>query len=581
MKKILFFLTLLCLPFSISAKSEITNNYIDYTILKNGDVVVKELLVIDANYDTFSYFLSYPNKSNKQFNGSIDSYMNSDLYNYDDVILKTIKVVEVDEQLNFNDINKEGYCIDLVDSSEVSKGDSNKYVINKMKDGLEVTIYYPSKDKTGFYIEYLISNLAVLHNDTGELKLDIFKEGHPIIKNLEIRINIPNHVGTLKSWVHSSHRGNIVIMDNEEVIIPVKNFNKKDTISVRLLFEPEVISESKKLSHVDSIIQINEVESRLVEAEEEQIRIENLKLQIGKLVLEVLGTIWLLGIIYFFLRVYFKHDREHQGKYKDKYYQNIPDNYSPAIVGYLMSKTIGDNDLAATVCNLIDRKVIEVKQVDDEDYLLSWKKTDDIKETDRKVIDMIFGVEQDVTLTNLKTNAITNKDKFLHKYDNWFVHSMIEIEAQKLYESTPKVKLKMVLYSLIGLLIILLSYFFPIEPFIFKVILITSLIGIGYFATFRKKTVKGANKYSKWKAFRNHLKDFDKIENKDLPDINSWDKFLIYAITFGFNDELYETMKDKLNSSQTKKNKKVLDTLNLYQEVTKEIRSAIKAAHSN
>ncbi|MDD4608422.1 MAG: DUF2207 domain-containing protein [Bacilli bacterium] len=585
MKKILLFLTLMFIPFSVTAKENITNYYIDATILKNGDVKVRELIVVEGKFDTFNYFLKYPSSTDKIFDDSIESYIDSSIYDADDVSLQNVKIIEIDEFLNFDYINQEAPALKKVSKDADLKGRNDIYTTNKKKDGLEVTIYSSTiNNRKGFYIEYTIYDVVVLHNDVGEVKLDIFTKGHRDIKNLEMVINIPNNLEILEKWTHGPISGNIIMTDKEEIRIFVNEVDAKDPFSIRTAFDTEVSSESSKLTNKDALDKITEAELIIEEQEIESMRLEKLRHQIGKITLEVLSVLWLFGMIGFFIKVYFKHDREYHGKYKSEYYKSIPDNYTPAIVGYLMYKSVDDNDFVASVCSLIERKIIKVKKVKDDNYLLSWTKTKDLMETDKKIIELIFGAEKDIDIANIKTNAINNKTKFLQKYNNWYVHSTIEAEKQKLYESTPKVKVKMVIYSIIGLVIALLSLLLPIDLFIFNVISITSIIGIVYFSTFKKKTVKGANKHSKWNAFKRYLKDFEVMEMEELPDINLWEKYLVYATTFGFNEKLYKVMKEKVieyDRNHKANNQDMLDKLSIYQMVSKETKSAIKHAHTN
>ena len=42
----------------------------------------------------------------------------------------------------------------------------------------------------------------------------------------------------------------------------------------------------------------------------------------------------------------------------------------------------------------------------------------------------------------------------------------------------------------------------------------------------------------KIKAFKNFLNDFSTMDEKDLPDIKLWEKYLVYAQVFSLADEL-------------------------------------------
>jgi uncharacterized membrane protein len=200
------------------------------------------------------------------------------------------------------------------------------------------------------------------------------------------------------------------------------------------------------------------------------------------------------------------------------------------------------------------------------------KKDKKVSGSDRKLIELIFGGEQDVNLSHIKNKASIENKKFLEKYNNWYVFSIIEMEKEKLFEITETVKIKKIIYSFIGLLIALISLFFNVNMFIFYTLLITSLIGIVYFKTYRKRTIKGNNKYSKWIAFKRYLEDYEDFIKQD--DVDIWEQYFIYATTFGCNKKIYELLKKKAN-------KKVLDKLTMYDMIIDEIKNALISAKSN
>lgn len=569
MKKILLVLLFLLFPGSVLARGEITNRYIDATVLSNGDLSVKELVIVESNNSNFKYLINSYDTFKGKFDDSLDSYIKSDIYNSDNVALKKVQIFEVDDNVSFNYIYHEGRDLDYVIEDFESHKSMDKYTTNKTKDGINVVIYNSKYNKkTGYYFEYIIKNIAVLHNDVAEVNFDILSNNNSKNSNLEMVIHIPNNLEVLKKWIHGSLSGNVVLTDKDEIRIII---GKTKSLRMRFVFDREVISDSIKLTNRNAMDKIIEVESKLEDEEREAIRISELKDQFFKLGFETLGALWLLGVIFSFLRVYFKHDREYESKFKGKYYKKIPDGYSPKTVGYLLNMDIEYDDLASSIMFMINNGIIEVKKYNT-DYILSLKKSKKIEGSDRKLIELIFGGEQDVNLSNIKINASVEHKKFLQKYNNWYVFSIIESEKEKLFESTGTVKIKMMLYSLVGFLIALISLFFNVNIFIFYTLLITSIIGMIYFKTFRKRTVKGNNKYSKWAAFKRYLEDYESFIKNDDADL--WEQYLIYATTFGCNKKVYEILKKRAN-------KKVLEKLEVYDNIVDEIKETIKNARSN
>ena len=51
-------------------------------------------------------------------------------------------------------------------------------------------------------------------------------------------------------------------------------------------------------------------------------------------------------------------------------------------------------------------------------------------------------------------------------------------------------------------------------------------------------------------AFKRFLKDFGRMDEKELPEVILWDKYLVYATVLGVADELEKTMKIKIEAMQ-------------------------------
>ena len=80
----------------------------------------------------------------------------------------------------------------------------------------------------------------------------------------------------------------------------------------------------------------------------------------------------------------------------------------------------------------------------------------------------------------------------------------------------------------------------------FFVVGIVSLVYLIYIVTIRKRTVKGNEHYVRWKAFKKFLLDFGRFDEKDLPEIVLWEKYLVYATVLGVADKVSKAMQVKL-----------------------------------
>ena len=53
--------------------------------------------------------------------------------------------------------------------------------------------------------------------------------------------------------------------------------------------------------------------------------------------------------------------------------------------------------------------------------------------------------------------------------------------------------------------------------------------------------------YKKWMAFKKFLNDFGRFDEKELPEIVLWEKYIVYATVLGVAERLEKTMKIKIN----------------------------------
>ena len=106
-----------------------------------------------------------------------------------------------------------------------------------------------------------------------------------------------------------------------------------------------------------------------------------------------------------------------------------------------------------------------------------------------------------------------------------------------------------IIYSIIGIIhLFVYNHFINDALLIYLAVIIVAMILMIYTAIAKKRTEKGALEYKKWQAFKQFLKDFGTMDEKSLPEIILWEKYLVYAVVLGCADKLSKTMKIKLEN---------------------------------
>ena len=182
---------------------------------------------------------------------------------------------------------------------------------------------------------------------------------------------------------------------------------------------------------------------------------------------------------------------------------------------------------------------------------------DNINESEKILIEFLFDKVGKGKLNNEK-KIFTTKDlkkyadgtktcnTFISSYTKWKNNIMSVAMRENFYEKSFVPIFFGVFVLILGVLLFIFGvnngsdfvpgYFIPIVCIIFMF----------YTILVDKKTIKGAEHYDKWKAFKNFLNDFGAFDLKELPEIVLWEKYLVYAIIFGLAKTVQKSMNVKI-----------------------------------
>ena len=696
MKKILLILFLL-IPSTVLGLG-IKNYYINATVISNSDLEVEEYFEMDGYYNGMERIINYKNNVATSFNPDAESYGGSDLHNGTGMKIEEVRSVDINDNFDFKKVS--GKKFKLVDMA--NKGNYGVYTMrdNYSNDGKTIKIFLPSKKKKAFYIKYRLYNMAILHNDVGELGWNaIGSQFTELIENLVIYINVPNNQKMIKVWAHGPLNGESEILSSKQVKASIKSLEAKTPIDVRVVFDKEVLKDSFGKSNVDALNKILKYEQDLAdqanekrkqsdeenfqhikvalqEFEEcpsrnnyneilkyvnlltksetkdnyfklletlkskvdkyeykefkknlkEKITIENYnkakenkdnvfnislqekmnkelknyykKLQKEDLKKELIFSLISLITILISIFVY-KNPFVFKKRINPFYFRDIPSYLSPAAVGILIDKKITKNEISASILDLVRRKIITVKKLDNgtHDFILE-KSYEELEPIDKKIASMIFPANSNCVnskkikkisssrFKNFKNEVIEElqKNVLIGPYEEEKTEvSGILLELALILLFTPfrlASILFILLYSIlrynryfyiwlfvllnIGMLIgsfVLNSTVFHVSIFIsiFAVILIKVIL--------RRFPVKlkfdytdiGKEERVKWHGLRNFLIDFSKIDDRDIKEVSVWEEYLVYATALGVGKKVLNAIKLKIEQQDI--DYETLDTL--------------------
>lgn len=251
MKKLLVLL-ILCCPFIIKAQ-DIDNYYINATINSNGDLLVEEYI------------------ETKEENG----YFERDIYYQDNYVsdenaLKTLEYTSLNngssvEFLTVGSVAKtKKDSVEFTGVKEFNKvnvgslGDTGIYLL-RSDEGKEYIRLYKKGDDA-YYLKYIIKDLAVKHNDIGEIYFNLIKNNKDNIKNLKVVINLPDNK---KAYAFSEGASvKKIINNNYKINYLYKNVLENQDIKLRVLFDKDLIKITTKLSNIEALNKIINTEKK-------------------------------------------------------------------------------------------------------------------------------------------------------------------------------------------------------------------------------------------------------------------------------------------------------------------------------
>lgn len=564
MKKLFWILLFLLTPIIVSASSinyDITDFLIDATIEENGDLSIKELIVLDGNFNGYVRELQYTNNKLNDYEKGNINFSNSAIYNAEginNVVLKTRNVTN--EKITFETFEKEFNPLIKVISEKTAK-DGN-YIYRKDDNLLSYKMYQSAEDETiAFFISYTIDKAVVIHEDIAELYWTFIGSGFTDqINNLQIQLHLPEKATEqdLYFWAHGDITGEIDRVDKKTLLAQMKSLDKKSVIDIRVLFTKDAISNPTRLRNSEEV-----AFDKIWKIEEERKESYNRQRELQRQVVRAtkVGTIiYYIVLIILWIYIYFKFDREYKSDFNSKYYREFTGTYNVEVIDYLMNKSITPNAMSASIMNLIYKKNIKAEEIQDsgkkKKYQFTLVNNDGVTDTEQVLLDFLFekvGKDNKFTTKDLEKYASSTRtcEKFSKYYTEWKNCVTKDAEREKFYETNGIPVVLGILFLLITILIFMLVMYYHVEFIPCYFLLPAGIIFLFYTILLRKRTKKGQEDYLRWKAFKNFLKDFGNFKIKELPEVVLWEKYLVYATVFGLAETVEKSMNVKMAEYQS------------------------------
>lgn len=586
-KYIILSLIILLIPTFVKASDvdyEITNYYIDSYILENGDLEIKELIVLNGSFNGYIRELATSNSVLSHSN-KID-FEHDAIYNASGIYDMKIGAKKVND-VSFDTFNDEFEKLEIGDSFS---SNSKKTVVTKYSNYDEYKMYYRSNNESvAFLLDYKLDKAIVLHNDVAELYWQfIGNDFTDQINDLKIRIHLPSNdeSDSFKVWAHGDLTGEIKKENNKTVYAYVKYLYPNSPVDIRITFDKNLITDTSKAKKsneeaLDSILKVEK--ERALEANRIRKRQQKL-VAIANYTGIFLIIFQIINIIY----IYFKHDKEYKSDFNNDYYREFFDDFNVEVGDYILKRTITPNAMSASIMNLIYKKNIKSEKIEDgkkENYEFTLLNKDNLSDTEIKLVNFLFekvGENNKFTTEELKKYAKSTKtySDFNNTYTSWKNSVISNGKKLKIFETSIPNKIFNVLFCLLVMFVgVIFSTNIGLSiPYVIATIL--SIIVVVYSLQVLKRTKYGNEQYLRLKASKRFLSDFGTFDIKELPEIALWERYMVYATLFGIASKVSKSMNVKIKEISDYENIQTFHT-NYYDfELCNIINSSISSAVS-
>ncbi|MDD2627674.1 MAG: DUF2207 domain-containing protein [Clostridia bacterium] len=438
-----------------------------------------------------------------------------------------------------------------------------------------------AKETKTYEISYQVKNIIHKYNDYAELYWQFIGNEFEInVDKIEGVIELPSNtyaIDQIKAWAHGQLNGIINIVSNDKIEFEVENFSKNKMLEIRLAIPRDLFPGSfKEINENNLDAVIAEETGWANEANKKREKAIIKSKMITKATETIANGLGIALIIFTSLKIikYYdilKNNKKLKPEIKLEYFRDIPGEKStPAEGAFMHYFDRGMLDLAmpkiisATMLNLALKKVIEFEIIEKsfgkkEVNVKITGDDKDLKADEKEVYNYITKIVK-------KENSFTMKDfeKYTSRYTEVFTKMVEGIKENTKREQIEKNNFdqgvrktyykwltKCVISIVISIFIMIASVAlisipakYPVFLGISSILLmITGIISGLIGNVFVGLTQKGVNEKEEWRALEKYLKDFSLLNEKEVPDLILWEKYLVFATMFGIADKVLKQIK--------------------------------------
>jgi len=439
--------------------------------------------------------------------------------------------------------------------------DSSNYEVSVSDELYRIKLYSKNhNNRRTFKFVYKLPEAITVYDDVAQFNRKMVgKEWQQGINYITAKVIIPVSASYDNSNILVFGHGPLtgeVDKEGNTVVYKLNNYYPGDFLEAHILMEPEIFSEynKSKIVHKDMKQKLLDMEAKFAdEANAERDRAIRQQEMINKvfekpgLIFGVLSSIW--GALMYYIHVIFKRKNKVKNSV-GKYLRELPDNSSPALVGGFMTNSINDNEILATIVDLVRRKVLTLENSDKNSIIILTGSTENLSAQEKAIVDIYINDFGDGKSLDLKSFGFFQKVPMsvARKFEKW--RAMVQSEMDR----------KNLTYQGLGCLGVIFFAFFPMiftfaglvigmitgnKMFLLIVVMGIILFVSGAKARYPRKELAEAK--DKWQAFKNFLSDYSQLEEAKITSVHLWEQYFVYAVALGVSEKVVKAYKKALD----------------------------------
>lgn len=448
-----------------------------------------------------------------------------------------------------------------------------------------------SSSRKQYKISYTVNDAVHKYADCAELYWQFVGSDFEVSADSIIgTITLPTNVASkedIRVWGHTKYlNGEINVTKLDTVEFTVNNYQSGNYVEARLAMPTYLFGEAQIKSNTNKLDSIIAEETKW--ANEANARRDRRNKNFKLLILATILVNTSIGIMF---SKKIKKNKQFLEKNPNilpeqqlEYYRELPDKEETPLEAVFILKTgykqsCLPNVFSATILNFALKGYIRIEQEGKTiKILLNKIKTDELTGDEKKVLEILRAASNNNELT------MAELEKYIKNYPSKLMNLNSTFEKVSKTQASEKGKFdtnrfnKQIVYAeknvgyIFILIIIIIASILTIGyayknvqgmlitctiislAFFIVVTIINLILNIKITTSFNGFTQKGINEQEQWKAFKKYMEDFSYLNEKEVPELVLWEKYLVYATAFGIAGKVLKQLKVKypeLNNQDT------------------------------